>query len=81
MLIAGSAVCEPAGAAEGTGLSGPVAAAAGEAVRVVLGLVAAAGPGGADGSSRLQDARPRVNGGHWQVMKGAARCAWAYPVR
>jgi hypothetical protein len=58
MLIAGSAVCEPAGAAEGTGLSGPVAAAAGEAVRVVLGLVAAAGPGGADGSAGCRTPGP-----------------------
>jgi len=36
--------CEPASVDEGIGLSGPVAAAVDEAVRVVLDLVAQAGP-------------------------------------
>jgi hydrogenase maturation protease len=36
--------CEPASVAEGIGLSGPVAAAVDEAVRVVLDLVAQTGP-------------------------------------
>jgi hydrogenase maturation protease len=73
MLLVG---CEPASTEEGIGLSAPVGAAVDEAVRIILGLVAAAEsgtdarPGETGGPSAAENEQPAVGNNRGLATKG-----------